>query len=125
MKRKIYYVLLAALLLSANVSAENVAKLGDTNYEDIAAAISDWKTNGGELQLLSDATYTTAKIDTLTQDATLDLNGKTLTWNANFGSLSKTGAIPALFVQKGTFTIKASAADDATKKRYFGTERKP
>lgn len=116
MKRKIYYVLLAVLLLSANVSAENVAKLGDTNYEDIAAAISDWKTNGGELQLLSDATYNTTKIDTLTKDATLNLNGKTLTWNANFGSLEKKGAIPALFVQKGTFTIKASAADDATKK---------
>lgn len=116
MKRKIYYVLLAALLLSANVSAENVAKLGDTNYEDIAAAISDWKTNGGELQLLQDQAYNTATIDTLTKDATLDLNGKTLAWNANFGSLSKTGVIPAIFVQNGTFTIKASAADDATQK---------
>ena len=116
MKRKICYVLLAALLLSANVFSAQVAKLGNANYEDIAAAISDWKTNGGELQLLSDATYNTTKIDTLTKDATLNLNGKTLTWNANFGSLEKKGAIPALFVQKGTFTIKASAADDATKK---------
>ncbi len=117
MKRKIYYVLLAALLLSANVFSAQVAKLGDTNYEDIAAAISDWKTNGGELQLLSDATYNTTKIDTLTKDATLNLNGKTLTWNANFGSLEKKVlSIPALFVQNGTFTIKASAADDATQK---------
>ena len=113
--KKIYSFLAAALLLSATASAQ-VAKIGTTNYTDIASAIADWKKVGGELQLLSDAAYTTAKIDTLTKDATLDLNGKTLTWNAKFGSLEKTGTIPALFVKNGTFTIKASAADDATQK---------
>ena len=84
MKRKIYYVLLAALLLSANVFSAQVAKLGDTNYEDIAAAISDWKTNGGTLQLLANCTYddkSTALV--VTKESELDLNDFTLTWNCS------------------------------------------
>ena len=84
MKRKICYVLLAALLLSANVFSAQVAKLGDTNYEDIAAAISDWKTNGGELQLLANCTYddkSTALV--VTKESELDLNDFTLTWNCS------------------------------------------
>ena len=113
--KKIYLFLAAALLLSATASAQ-VAKVGTTDYATIDEAIAAWTTDGGTLQLLSDATYTTTETQTLTKDATLDLNGKTLTWNANFGSLEKTGTTPALFVQKGTFTIKASATDDATQK---------
>jgi len=84
---------------------------------DIATAITNWQTNGGTLTLSEDCEYDATQTVTISKEATLNLNGKTLTWNANFGSLDKNKAvISALVVDAETLTIKASPADNATQK---------
>lgn len=104
------------MLLSASMSAQVVATADDADFTSIEEAIAAWQENGGVLRLLADCEYNATATDTIDKDATLDLNGKTLTWNTDFGSLSKAGTLPALLVHAGTLTIKASAADDATQK---------
>ena len=65
--------LLAAVVCAANMGAQNVAKVGSTEYASFATALSNW-TSGTTLQLLADIEYA----DPITVDnktVTLDLNG--------------------------------------------------
>lgn len=109
--KKIYsFVLLAAaLLLSTNAFAQKyVATLGSKTYNDtqIADAISDWATNGGELQLLNDCEYSATATTTISKNATLNLDGKTLTWKV-------TNDVDAITIAEGSNLI---IQGDATNK---------
>lgn len=69
-----------ALLRDDSTTKKVVAKLGETEYTNIDDALTAWAANGGTLTLQADCT--TAGTDTsfeVLKDATLDLNGKTLT----------------------------------------------
>ena len=119
MKTKTTWVVLAALLLSTGMWAQNVAKVAKTadgtlvgEYATMATALAAW-TDGTTLTMLSNATYDATATDTIKGTRTLDLNGKTLTWNTSFGEASQAGVLSAIDVE-GELTIKASAADDAT-----------
>ena len=73
MKQIKLLTLLAAVVCAANMGAQNVAKVGSTEYASFATALSNW-TNGTTLQLLADIEYA----DPITVDnktVTLDLNG--------------------------------------------------
>lgn len=113
--------MLAALLLSTGMWAQNVAKVAKTadgtlvgEYATMATALAAW-TDGTTLTMLSNATYDATATDTIKGTRTLDLNGKILTWNTDFGSTSQTGVLSAIDVE-GELTIKASANDDAAQK---------
>lgn len=121
MKTKTTWMVLAALLLSTGMWAQNVAKVANTasgalvgEYATMTEALAAW-TDGTTLTMLSNATYDATATDTIKGTRTLDLNGKILTWNTDFGSTSQTGVLSAIDVE-GELTIKASAADDATQK---------
>lgn len=61
-------------------SAQNVAKIGSTEYETLAEAIAAVPTDGTAttIQMLADADLTAALTVANTQNITLDLNGKTV-----------------------------------------------
>lgn len=100
MKKKSILMLLATVLLNANLWAANVAKVGSTEYATINEAIEAWKTAGGELQLLDDVRTSCIQIENI-QDACLDLNGHSLTITARWVS----------WVKNGKLTIKNSVPE--------------
>ena len=73
MKQIKLLTLLAAVVCAANMGAQNVAKVGSTEYASFATALSNW-TNGTTLQLLADIEYA-APITVDNKTVTLDLNG--------------------------------------------------
>ena len=87
-----------------------VATVGNKNYSSIDDALTEWKTQGGILTLLQDCTATKDKDSGNTQylitasDATLDLNGHTLTLKSN-----QTGVYFCMSVEENaSLTIKDS-----------------
>ena len=102
MKNEMMYemkLLMAAILISAKVSvwADPVAKVGETEYETLDAAVAA----GGEIRLVADATVDCLIVEE-GDSVTLDLAGHTLT-----GTRSDRATI---FV-KGSLTIDDSAGD--------------
>lgn len=67
------------LIPTAMAEGEKVAKVGETEYDTLAAAINAAGT-GGTVKLLADITGQT--VIPAEKDIVLDLNGKTMThWN--------------------------------------------
>lgn len=108
MKKMLVWMLTAIIALpSMSVSAQNVAKVGTTEYATTAEAMDVWKTNGDTLTLLEDCTYDAMTTITIAKDAVLDLNGKALTWN--------TSAEDAIDVNDGVnFTIQGDITAKGT-----------
>ena len=100
MNQKSIFMLLATVLLNANLWAANVAKVGSTEYATMTEALAAWKTAGGELQLLDDVRTSCIRIENI-QDACLDLNGHSLTITARWVS----------WVKNGKLTIKNSVPE--------------
>jgi hypothetical protein len=112
--RKIYSILLIAcsMLISANIQAVNVAKIvGGSEYETVKAAF-DAATTGQTIQLIGEAAEVTQTECIILKDArvlTLDLNGKTLTFNGDGV------ANPNNFVMlKGNLTVKNGTVKNVT-----------
>lgn len=82
--KKIFVWMLTAIIAlpSMSVSAQNVAKVGTTEYATIAEAMDAWKTNGGTLTLLADCSYE-SPLFSITKKDTLNLNGHTLSWTSD------------------------------------------
>lgn len=112
--RKFYSILLIAcfMLISANIQAVNVAKIvGGSEYETVKAAF-DAATTGQTIQLIGEAAEVTQTECIILKDArvlTLDLNGKTLTFNGDGV------ANPNNFVMlKGNLTVKNGTVKNVT-----------
>lgn len=82
--KKIFVWMLTAIIAlpSMSVSAQNVAKVGTTEYATTAEAMDAWKTNGGTLTLLADCSYE-SPLFSVTKKDTLNLNGHTLSWTSD------------------------------------------
>ncbi len=104
--KRFYSFFVATLLLSTTLWANNVAKVGTTDYTDIASAIAAWTTDGGTLQLSDNCDYTATATATIAKASTLDLNGKTLTWNVDGSDGSDGSKISAITISGGSLTIK-------------------
>ena len=115
MKKKSILMLLATVLLSVNLWAANVAKVTNTadgtsvgEYATMSEALAAW-TDGTTLTMLDNATYDASATYTVSGPRTLDLNGKTLTWNA------AAAVDDAIDVNAGVdFTIKGDASSRGT-----------
>ena len=108
MKKNKLFTLLAALVCVTSMGAQNVAKVGDTEYISFATAVSNW-TNGTTLQLLADIEYA----DPIT------VEGKTVTLDLNGHGIRHTG-VEGLFcvVNGGDLTLNDS---DPTTEHKFST----
>ena len=123
--KHVYSLIIAALLFTTTMLAQNVAKVTRTadgtpvgEYPTMAEALAAW-TDGTTLTMLDNATYTATATYTVVGAQTLDLAGKTLTWDAdaNATNVISLGANAALSIldntaQKGvlSFTTAAKAA---------------
>ena len=123
--KHVYSLIIAALLFSTTLWAQNAAKVTRTadgtlvgEYPTMAEALAAW-TDGTTLTMLDNATYTATATYTVAGAQTLDLAGKTLTWDAdaNATNVISLGANAALSIldntaQKGvlSFTTAAKAA---------------
>ena len=109
MKKFYSFVLLAVtLLLSTNIWAESeVVTVGDKSFTSLNGddgAIATWIKDGGTLTLLENCQYDATATATIAKDATLDLNGKALTWNASsFNPVDVNGGV--------SFTIHGNASN--------------
>lgn len=88
--RKVYLLITAALLLCSSTLWAGVARIGDTEYDTFAEALSNWA-GGTTIQLLENCTYEAASYyDVLPEGTsgskTLDLNGRELTWTLTNGT---------------------------------------
>ena len=120
--KHVYSLIIAALLFSTTMWAQNVAKVIQTTngtlvgeYSTMSDALAAW-TNGTTLTMLDNATYTATATYTVSGTQTLDLAGKTLTWNAdaNATKVISLGANAALSIldntaQKGVLSFTTTA----------------
>ncbi|MBQ6777731.1 MAG: hypothetical protein IJP52_05410 [Paludibacteraceae bacterium] len=116
--RKIYSILLIAcsMLISANIQAQNVAKIvGGDEYATVEEAFEAAAT-GETIQLIGAAAEVLQNEVIVINDGrvlTLDLNGKTLTYGK--ADAAKTAANPQNFVlTKGDLTIKNGTVKNET-----------
>lgn len=105
--KKIYSFLAAALLLSTTLWAQNVATVTKTadgtlvgEYATMATALAAW-TDNTTLTMLDNATYDATATYTVAGAQTLNLAGKTLTWNVD-----GTKKVNAITISGGQLTIK-------------------